>query len=350
MSPRPGPVLLVALTLLLGGCTTAADPARTAVPASAATSTVKVNLPVDRPLYGKPEAGRPWRTSGLVPRPVRSRPFTDGVLLEGQLDQPADENGVRYYERDGRRYDHPVALAQYGLAKLDEANTTGSVDSLRAAEANAARLTEVAVRKDGGWYFPYRFDFPLGGRQHETIRAPWWSAMAQGEALSLFVRLYETTGADRWKVAADRTFRTLDDVGPRTGPWSVYVDARGYLWFEEYAGSTRPLVVLNGHVFTLFGLWDYYQLTGSQRAAVLFDAGATTLREYLPLFREDGEPSYYCLRQPLCRQKLWQNKKYHGIVERQMRYLADMTDRPWFAREADRYARDYAGWPLPTDG
>jgi hypothetical protein len=280
---------------------------------------------------------------------VTSLPFTDGILLERQLSQRIDKDGIHLYERDGKRYDHPVALAQYALAKLDQAQTTGRTDALRAAKANAQRMLDVADVADGGLYFAYPFDFPLGGKQYESIKAPWWSAMAQGEALSLFVRLYEVTDDEKWRTAADRTFATLDDRGPRKRPWTVFVDKHGYLWFEEYAGNTEPLLVLNGHMFAMFGLYDYHRLTGSQKAARLFDAGATTLREYLPSFRERREISYYCARLPFCHRPLWQNEKYHGIVERQMRYVADMTDHRWFARQANRYAQDHDGWPLPAE-
>ena len=71
--------------------------------------------------------------------------------------------------------------------------------------------------------------------------------------------------------------KVLDDRGPRTGPWTLFVDRHGYLWFEEYAGDTKPLLVLNGHMFAIFGVWDYYQLTQSAKAKRLFDGGVTLL-------------------------------------------------------------------------
>lgn len=351
MSPRSVLVSVAALALVATGCTGDGDgdgerdaARRTAGPAA---ETQHVRIVHRRPFYGEAEQGAAWRTSGLTPEPVRIRPFQKGILSEGQLDQPVDEDGVRYFERLEEQYFHPVATAQYALAKLDEAEQTGSEESLEAARVNGQALIDHADTVDGGLYFPYPFDFPLGGRVRHTLHAPWWSAMAQGEALSLFVRLFEATGEKKWRTAADQTFLTLDDRGPRKKPWSVYVDRRKYLWFEEYAGDTPPLIVLNGHMFAMFGLWDYHHLTGSPKAARLFDAGATTLREYLPLFRKDGEASFYCLRLPLCRKPSWQNEKYHGIVERQMRFIADMTDERWFAQEANRYAADFDGWPLP---
>jgi hypothetical protein len=334
---------LLVTVALAAGCSTGPDGAQQTV-ATPASADVSVPPPL-KPLFGERRAGRAFRTSGLTPKPARHLPYQDGLLTGSILPAPVDKDGIRAFELDGKSYYHPVAIAQYALAKLDVAQQTGKRSALRAAKLNAAKLIEVSRTARGGMYFPYRFDFPLGGVKEETIHAPWWSGMVQGQALSLFVRLYEETGQESWRAAADKTFVTLDDRGPRDGPWMAYVDRHGYLWFEEYAGDTKPLLVLNGDMFTMFGLWDYYSLTHNRRAKVLFNGGATTLREYLPLFRVDQEPAYYCLRAPFCQQPLWQNTKYHGIVIKQMRIIGDMTDHAWFDREADRYEADFSDYP-----
>lgn len=338
-------VFITALVLMLSACNGSTEkPPTSATPTATSTvnPTIKVAVPHEPPSYGSQKNGDAWRSSGYAPKPVKTLPFADGVLLDGQLAEPVDRDGVRDYELNGTHYYHPVAIAQFALAQLDQANSTGSKAALQSAEVNAAKLLEVGTPVGDGIYFAYPFDFALGGFKDETIRAPWWSAMAQGEALSLFVRLAKATGDQKWADAADKTFATLDDRGPRAKPWSIYVDQHQYLWFEEYAGNTDPLLVLNGDMFALFGIWDYQQLTGSTKATRLFDAGVTTLRAYLPSFRKSGDVSYYCLRQPLCRKKQWQNKKYHGIVIEQMHIIADMTDDTWFAHEADRFASDFA--------
>lgn len=305
-------------------------------------TTLDILPPVDRPLFGERTKRAAFRTAGLQPRAIdHRRPYSNGVLTDGILPAETNDEGVKLYERDGRRYYHPVGIAQFALAKLDVARRTGKRKPMRSTLVNAEKLLEVAVSHRKGLYFPYPFDFPLGG-QKQVIHAPWWSAMAQGQALSLFTRLHEVTGRQKWRDAADRVFRTLDDRGPRAGePWATYVDKHHYLWLEEYAGDTKPLLVLNGHMFAIFGLWDYHQMTGSARAATLFDGAVTLLREYLPLFRVNGEASIYCLRHPFCHRELWQNEKYHGIVVTQMRIIADMADAPWFRKEARRFAADF---------
>ena len=336
--------LLVLLTACSG---TPQQPHETALPAASTLRSVTVRIPAPHePLYGHRRDGQLWRTSHLTPKPVQQRPYTDKLLSEHVLPAPVDKDGVRAYDLNGKSYYHPVAIAQFALAKLDVAQRTGSAAALRSAKINARKLIEISTMHRGGMYFPYPFDFPLGGVKSQTIHSPWWSAMVQGQALSLFTRLYDETGNRSWRDAADKTFATLDDRGPRRkGPWDVYVDRNHYLWFEEYAGDTKPLMVLNGDMFALFGVWDYYSLTHSAHAKNLFNAAATTLREYLPNFRAPKGAAYYCLRAPFCQQPMWQNTKYHGIVIKQMRIIADMTDDPWFEREADRYLKDFSDFP-----
>lgn len=361
--PRTFPALLAALTLVVGGCGAAgqsqatdvahqASAMRTATPTRAAS---RPRIPSDPPFYGTVRPGDTVRTSGHRTHPVRRLPFTDGILTEGQLKRPADKNGVRDYVNHGIHYKHPVAIAQYGLAKLDVAQRKHSATALKQAEANGAALLASGVPHGKALFFPYPFDFNLGGEDGHTIHTPWWSAMAQGEALSLFVRLWNTTHQDRWRKAANRTFASFAARGPRPKgqPWTTYVDKHGYLWFEEYAGDTVPLIVLNGDMFALFGIYDYATMKGAgvrtAAAEKLFDAGVTTLREYLPLYRVKGQVSYYCLRQPFCHDPSWQNEKYHGIVYRQMRFIADMTDDPWFRHEAKLFNQDHDSWPLKPE-
>jgi len=42
-----------------------------------------------------------------------------------------------------------------------------------------------------------------------VLRAPWYSGMAQGLAISLFSRLSVVTGEARWRQAATATFDSL---------------------------------------------------------------------------------------------------------------------------------------------
>lgn len=340
--------VLTASLLTLAACSGTSQASHEAArPASAELRQVTVHIPPPhKPFFGHRRDGQAWRTSRLTPKPVLRRPYTNKLLSEHVLPAPVDKDGVADYERDGKHYYHPVVLTQFALAKLDVAQRKGSKAALRSASINARKLIDISEMRHGGMYFPYPFDFSLGGIKSATLHSPWWSAMAQGQALSLFTRLYEVTGKQSWRDAADKVFATMDDRGPRAnGAWDMYVDHNHYLWFEEYAGNTKPLLVLNGDMFATFGVWDYWHLTHSARAKNLFSAAVTTLREYLPLYRAPHGASYYCLRAPFCQRQHWQSTKYHGIVIKQMRIIADMTDDPWFDHEADTFDKDFSNYP-----
>lgn len=253
--------------------------------------------------------------------------------------RPVDAVGVQLYERDGERQFHPVGMAQYGLAALNGHRVTDDAEYLRRAEANAQALLDHAKSARGGVYFPYTFDFELLGDEADTIRAPWWSAMAQGQALSLFTRLHGTTGEQRWLEAARLTFNTF--LRPRSAhrPWVIHVDRSRYLWLEEYAGNTAPLMVFNGHVFAIWGLYDYWQATGDDRAVPLMDGAITTIRAYATYFRVPGDVSFYSLR---VREPYSQNEKYHRIHARQLSELGRLTGDAWFERMSEWFYADFS--------
>ncbi|NJP32587.1 D-glucuronyl C5-epimerase family protein [Micromonospora thermarum] len=62
------------------------------------------------------------------------------------------------------------------------------------------------------------------------------------------------------------------------------MDEEGFLWLEEYPvtpGVTGERV-LNGHIFALYGVYDYWRLTADSRAVAIFDGAASTLRHHVP--------------------------------------------------------------------
>jgi hypothetical protein len=307
------------------------------------------------------------RKAGLGVDPVRLPPlqFTFQRAGHGLYDLPdhrlpyreavprrdaglRDRHGVRMYRDRGRLVDHPVAQAAYGLANAEKYRASRDEFYLRRAEDQARRLLDRATEHRGAWYLPYPFDFSLHGMAHERLRAPWYSAMAQGQALSLFVRLHELTRDPTYRRAADGVFASFLQPGPRlvpgrvagaglppaAAPWVVFVDGRGYLWLEEYA-SRRPDRTFNGHIFAAWGLWDYWRMTRDGRAAQLWDGALTTLRAYYPTMRRPGGPSRYCVSHPVY------DAKYHEVHVVQMRMLAAMTRNTVFARFAAQLAADH---------
>lgn len=200
------------------------------------------------------------------------------------LNRSVDESGIHIYERGGVRYRHPVGQAQYALSLVETWRHSGDPGLLSAAETNAQDLIDRTMTEG---VLEYHFDFPLHGDRDNTIHAPWRSAMAQGLFLSLTIRLWEETGDPYWRVIADQTLDTLLDQ--ESERWVTFTDENGMVWLEEYAGDVEPMRVFNGHVFAMYGLYDYWQATGSVEAAELFNSAAETILYYMPEFREPGD-------------------------------------------------------------
>ena len=249
--------------------------------------------------------------------------YARSTPVELQDDRPTDAEGVRLYERNGQKYYHPVVLAQRGLELIESFRITEDDRYLIAAKSHADRLVAEATEVEEALYFPYTFDFALHGRDDAILGAPWYSAMAQGQALSLLVRLWEATGEETYLRSADQVFETfqrLENEGSE--PWTVIVDDNGYLWLEEYPTPEKDHHAWNGHMFALFGLYDYYRATGNGEAELL--GAVATVEQYFEEFRNPGGPSYYELRFGVT------DEKYHGIHIRQLQTISDITGDPAF--------------------
>jgi hypothetical protein len=281
-----------------------------------------------------------FRTSGLLPRETRAdfRPYLRSTPVPKTDTGVHDAAGVRMVVIDGQSYDQPLDQAAYGLDNLVSYSLTGDRLYLDRAVAQASRLTERRVESRGGWYYPYPFDFDLHGYSGERMSAPWYSGMAQGQALSLFSRLHTATGEARWRSAAEATFVSLLNPPSETAPWVTRVDASGLLWLEEYPRNPpeRSDRTFNGQMYALFGLHDWWVVSRDPRVEVLFDGAATMVRSVVGSIRDPGWISRYCQAHPEVR-----SPKYHDIHEVQLRFVHAMTRQASFASSADLYMADY---------
>jgi hypothetical protein len=124
------------------------------------------------------------------------------------------------------------------------------------------REAEVA---SGALLWPYRTPVAKYGP-----RDLWYSAMAQGQAASVFVRAFRRTGDERYADLAQRSLLPLLEPGP-TGMVASTADGPA---LEEYGPSDVPSHILNGWIFALWGVRDVAMALADPRAAAL--EGATT--------------------------------------------------------------------------
>ncbi|GAA1752741.1 cell wall-binding repeat-containing protein [Agromyces humatus] len=292
-----------------------------------------------------PVTGEPlddWTVSGVTLRADVAAPYSDRPPVD--VHDPSirlDSTGLLIYLRrdTGTRSDHPVAYAQYAISALLEHERTGDSLWLERAIRHGQRLIDIHVERSGAWWFPYKHPWTYLQR---TMTPPWYSGMAQGEALSLFVRLAEATGQSKWDVAADRTWQSFAQPHSTTAPWSSLVIDR-HLYFEEFAGKQIPLLVLNGHLFATFGLYDYWRHTGNAEVARYIDGAVTTVaNRMVPLIRVEGGVSYYCVQADYCQIPRWQSEKYHVIHSWQFDTVARITGDARFSTWAEQLRADWS--------
>jgi hypothetical protein len=247
-----------------------------------------------------------------------------------------DATGVRMYSRNGVLYDHPVIQASYGLSLLNSYRLTGNSIYLDRAKLHANRLVTKGIASNIGLFFPYLFDFPIDTYTNDWMRATWFSGMAQGQALSLFSRLYEITREKKWLDAAQATYYSFLASPSNQHPWIVTADGDGYCWIEEYPQDpSNGIFVLNGHIFALFGLYDYQRVTSHQGALELLQCAITTVKHHIDFFRTPGYVSKYCMRHPN-----QMSKGYHVIHTDLLNNLYTLTGDVFFAKMVDAFLND----------
>lgn len=259
--------------------------------------------------------------------------------------RPVDADGVLQVSWPGldEPVYHPVSMAMYGLYVYESYRITADPEHLRRAEANARALLDGATELGGALWFGYPFDHELHGDSSMTLEAPWYSGMAQGQVLSLLARLYDETGEESWRQAADGVLASYEVNSPREAPWFAHaIDGR--LWLEEYPdtrGQVPDTQVINGHIYAAWGLYDYYTLVEADDGVrELFDAAVTTIRESFGSYRVPGGISYYCAA-AYCRDVGWQPESYHRGVAAQLDHLAAMTGDEELSEQAAVLRQDY---------
>ncbi|MDB4431360.1 D-glucuronyl C5-epimerase family protein [Pseudomonadales bacterium] len=148
---------------------------------------------------------------------------------------------------------------------------------------------------NGGWLSNFDHNFYKG--RTEILRSGWCSALAQGLIISFLTRVASLSEVNR-DVYLDACERGLEPFYMESAKGGVLTHWGGEPFYEEYPTAPASFV-LNGFIFSLLGLYDYQQV-GSERAALLFQAGVSTLNKLLPLY-DLGDKSAYDLTHYTCK-------------------------------------------------
>jgi heparosan-N-sulfate-glucuronate 5-epimerase len=257
--------------------------------------------------------------------------FTEKAHYNGAYDS-AGVPQLDYRGKIGRQY-NPIAIAQYGLGNYNLLCRTGSAESrnkfFRVADWLVAHLEK---NPQGLAVWNHHFDWEY----RDTLRAPWYSALAQGQAISLLVRAHQLelnkdSGNARYLDAAQQALASF--FKPVAEGGVTFTDEKGDIWFEEYIVSP-PTHILNGFIWAAWGVYDYFLATQDHSAQDLFARAVRTLTRNLDRY-DLGFWSLY--EQSGTRLPMVASPFYHQLHIVQLRVMHRLTGEDKFARVADRW-------------
>jgi hypothetical protein len=218
---------------------------------------------------------------------------------------------------------NPTLQAQYALAHWDAFILSG--DSKYAAETLKAADYFTAVIRDGQVQWTNR-TIPA----HGITSTPWISALTQGQTTSVLLRAWQHTGQQKYKDAADSTYRWLTVPVGEGGVQSSDIG----IWLEEYPAQNglRSSHVLNGTIFAAFGVWDYYRATGDTNAEALFQQNLEAIKANIKAY----DLGYWIVYSQLNRDDTVSGL-YMQFIVLQMYALGKISGDPYWTELGDKW-------------
>lgn len=229
----------------------------------------------------------------------------------------------------GRQH-NPIAVAQWGLGNFNLFQRHGDLARRQRFLLAADWLVNhLQPNRHGIPVWNHHFDWEY----RTTLKAPWYSALAQGQGISLLVRAHKHSGESRYLGAAERAFQAFHLPVENGG--ITCTDSAGNIWFEEYLVSP-PTHILNGFIWASWGVYDFGLATGSSLAANLFDRAVHTLVANLARY-DLGYWSLYELAGVAL--PMLASPFYHRLHIAQLRVMYRLTGQIDFHHYAERWQR-----------
>ncbi|MFH2138499.1 MAG: D-glucuronyl C5-epimerase family protein [Candidatus Omnitrophota bacterium] len=249
-------------------------------------------------------------------------------LSKTWYDNYKDEDGVimlNYYGKIGFQY-NPNAIAQQALGYYDKYLRSNAEEDKNAflRQANYFRKFGRMVRDD---VLLWEYNFPFEMR--DNLSAPWRSALAQGQALSVLIRAHKLTGDNEYAQRAHKGFKSFNFLA-REHEGGVLDAQDGFLWLEEYIVNS-PNHVLNGFIWALWGVRDYAVYFNDKQAHKIYKECLKTLEHNLKnydlgFWTTYDWPQGYDKKQPVMPTSLY----YQNLHAVQMQACYNLTGKTFF--------------------
>lgn len=239
--------------------------------------------------------------------------LTGKILWTGEID--ADGVPVNTLS-NGRKFQFPILITQKALGHWDRWLAEKDDKDKQQFLILCNWLLE-HQDESGGWDTWQPFQRPQYSK---------YSAMTQGQGLSVLSRALKLTNDSRFQQAAEKAFN-LFLIGAEEGGVTYF---EGDAVFLEEAPSQPRNTVLNGWIFALFGLYDYNLAVDQAGVRDIFERSIDTLAQHLAGY-DSGYWSYYDS------QKRVSSHFYHRLHVSQLEALSLISENPVFEEYHQRW-------------
>jgi heparosan-N-sulfate-glucuronate 5-epimerase len=254
-------------------------------------------------------------------------------IIEGHYPH-FDKNGVPMWPRPNGSdfFYHYTTMFSYALGQSDYFLLTGDKLHLDKVIAVADYIQKTGVSENNGISLK-----EVDDNNNHTGNV---SAMTQGEAISVLCRAYQYSGNYEYLNTAEKLLSPFRrDI--KDGGVLGFITSLGINWYEEYVNE--PLNhVLNGMVYSIWGLKDLYAVTENKTASKLYIDGINFLKKALPSF-DTGFWTYYWI--PESGKNYVSSMMYHNLHICQLQALYQQTGEDIFKFYSDRFIK-YASNPI----
>ncbi|MCM2283284.1 MAG: D-glucuronyl C5-epimerase family protein [Desulfobacula sp.] len=243
-----------------------------------------------------------------------------------------DQDGIPkvFYPKLKEAFYNPVYISHKAIAFYENFKTSKkdseSVKSFIKYSIwlkNNLRIMSYGDLTYGIW--EYHFAWP-----NYRLTPPWRSGMAQGAGIKVLHSAFEVTGDETFLVAAKYAL-TAFMIEVKNGG-VTYKDSPDEWWFEEYAGGNNlESRVLNGAIYALIDIYEFWENTGNEDAKKIYNLGLNSIRKNLEKY-DAGWWSYYDLTGTIATQK------YHNVHIELLKRLYDITGETFFLKYNEKWS------------
>jgi len=285
-------------------------------------------------VFFNPRAANYWHS--VTPCNVFNKPNKPGMYYldfssKADYAQQFDSKGIpmfKYADEIPLTY-HATVICQYALGLYDCLYKTDFKDD----EIRKKFITQsdwlVENKSIKNKAALWLFDYP---EKSYEISPPWFSAMTQGEAISVLCRAYLLNHDTKYLITAEEAVIPFELSVIEGGVVNKF---NNIIIYEEYPAS-RVTGVLNGYIFSLFGLFDLSCISKNSIAKKLFDRGIENVIKLLEFYDLGYWSRYDLFAYPFVNPASY---TYHNIHIEQLKALYILTGRNELLEYSEKWSR-----------